>query len=319
MSAKPPSKGPHRAPVEPAHRPSPEGPYETERMERGDRPAGRDPFRFPDLVLAIQEVRHATLKLSHGERELRMIIELVRNHDLGRVVTSTSLAASSGLTYGTAMRAIDDLIKRGLVIKRPKTETDRSFSLHPSLDLLAGWQQFARVAEDLMRRQFVTEAADGPRPRARALKMDPSVVAPLPVLDTKLPLGGALRVLVHADPTFTAMNTLRRHFEMVLGVPITSRALSIDRLRAEIIANSRPAPSPTTTSLPATCLVWRDGAGQPLHSARCGIRDRAPGRGGHLSRRAGQFPRARPPARRTHHGHGRAASVPHRHLGRSRR
>ena len=243
MNTKSPAKGQRRAPVEPTDRPSPEGPYETERMERGDRPAGRDPFRFPDLVLAIQEMRQATLGLSHGERELRMVIELVRSHDLGRVVTSTSLAASSGLTYGTAMRAIDDLIKRGLVIKRPKTETDRSFSLHPSLELLAGWQQFARMAEDLMRRQFVAEAADGPRPRARALKSDPSVVAPLPVLDTKLPLGGALRVLVHADPTFTAMNTLRRHFEMVLGVPITSRALSIDRLRAEIIANSRRAVS----------------------------------------------------------------------------
>lgn len=241
MTAKPSAKRPRRAPAEPAYPPSPEGPYETERTGRGDRPVGRDPFRFPDLVLAIQDVRQATLKLSHGERELRMIIELVRSHDLGRVVTSTSLAASSGLTYGTAMRTIDDLIKRGLVIKRPKTDTDRSFSLHPSLDLLAGWQQFARMAEDLMRRQFAAEVADGPPPRARALKTDPSVVAPLPVLDTKLPLGGALRVLVHADPTFTAMNTLRRHFEMVLGVPITSRALSIDRLRAEIIANSRRA------------------------------------------------------------------------------
>ena len=239
MSLKPQREGRRRALAKPSERSSPEGPYETERTRRGDHPHGHDPFRFPDLVLAIQDIRQATLKLSHGERELRMIIELVRSHDLGRVVTSTSLAAASGLTYGTAMRAIDDLIARGLVIKRPKTETDRSFSLHPSLDLLAGWQQFARLAEDLMRRQFVAEAADGPRPRARALKTDPSVVAPLPVLGAKLPLGGALRVLVHADPTFTAMNTLRRHFEMVLGVPITSRALSIDRLRAEIIANSR--------------------------------------------------------------------------------
>lgn len=230
------------APVDPVML-SPEGPYETDRTERAGRPAGRDPFRFPDLVLAIQEMRQTTLGLSHGERELRMVVELVRSHDLGRVVTSTSLAASSGLTYGTAMRAIDDLIKRGFIVKRPKTETDRSFSLHPSLDLLARWQQFARVAEDLMRHQFASEPAEQQPPRARSVKMDPSVVAPLPVLDLKLPLGRALRVLVHADPTFAAMNTLRRHFEMVLGVPITSRALSIDRLRAEIIANSRRSAS----------------------------------------------------------------------------
>jgi multiple sugar transport system substrate-binding protein len=93
----------------------------------------------------------------------------------------------------------------------------------------------------------------GHRP-ARAVKPDPTVVAGLPVLDAKLPLGRALRVLVHADPTLTAMNTLRRHFEMVLGVPITSRAVSIDRLRAEIIANSRRSVS--NYDLVACDLPW---------------------------------------------------------------
>ncbi|MCW6508766.1 ABC transporter substrate-binding protein [Lichenifustis flavocetrariae] len=234
-------QGHNEAAVEPANRISPEGPYETGRTELDGRPAKRDLFCFPDLILAIQDVSQATLGLRQGERELRMITELVRSHDLGRIVTSTSLAASSGLTYGTAMRAIDDLVQRGLIVKRAKTETDRSFSLHPSLDLLARWQRFARTTEELMRRRFVADAASGSPPRAT--KADPTVIAPLPVLDAKLPLGRALRVLVHADPTFTAMNALRRHFEMVLGVPIASRAVSIDRLRAEIITNSRRAVS----------------------------------------------------------------------------
>ncbi len=128
------------------------------------------------------------------------------------------------------------------------------------------------------------------------MKADPSVGAPLPVLDTKLPLGGALRVLVHADPTFTAMNTLRRHFEMVLGVPITSRALSIDRLRAEIIANSRRSVS--NYDIVACDLPWFGEMAQanrfiPLDAVSATSPAR---RGGHLPRRAGQFPRSRPPA-----------------------
>ena len=61
--------------------------------------------------------------------------------------------------------------------------------------------------------------------------------APQPVLTSKLALRRSLRTLVHADPTFMAMNGLRRHFEMMFGVQIASRALSIDRLRAEIIEN----------------------------------------------------------------------------------
>ena len=219
----------------------PEGPYETERTDPGSA-VTRDPFRFVDLVLAMQDAWRSMLGLSPGERELRMILELVRNHDLGRIVTTTSLAASSGLTYGTAMRTIEDLLKRGFVVKRAKTDTDRSFSLHPSRDLLARWQDFSRLAEELVR-QFSSETTSHSVPRPRSAKPDPRLVPPLPVLNIKLPLGRALRVLVHADPTFMAMNTLRRHFEIILGVPITSRALSIDRLHAEIIANSRRAVS----------------------------------------------------------------------------
>ena len=233
--------------------PSPEGPYETGSAE-GDRTLARDPFRFVDLVLAIQDARKSILGLSPGERELRMILQLVRHHDLGRIVTTTSLAASSGLTYGTAMRTLEDLLKRGFVVKRAKTDTDRSFSLHPSPDLLARWQEFSRLAEDLIGRSFTDHGLSRPAARPRTAKADSRVVPPLSVLDTKLPLGRALRVLVHADPTFTAMNALRRHFEMILGVPITSRALSIDRLRAEIIANSRRAVS--SYDIVACDLPW---------------------------------------------------------------
>ena len=59
------------------------------------------------------------------------------------------------------------------------------------------------------------------------------------MLETKLALGKSIRFLVHADPTFTAMNALRKQFEMIFGVEIRSRALSIDRLRAEVIDNGR--------------------------------------------------------------------------------
>ncbi len=203
--------------------------------------AAPDHDRFFDMILTFQDTCQAVFDLTNGLRELRMISELVRSHFIGRVVTSSSLAAGSGLTYGTAMRTIDDMVKRGFIVKRPKTETNRSFSLHPSRDLLARWQTFARMTEYLIRSQF---SSDGPKPaRKLVLKPDPTVVPSLPVLETKLQLRRALRVLVHADPTFAAMNALRKHFEVVLGVPIASRALAIDRLHAEIIANSERAVS----------------------------------------------------------------------------
>ena len=80
-------------------------------------------------------------------------------------------------------------------------------------------------------------------------------VIPAPaILDRRLSLPQGVRILVHADPTFMAMNSLKRQFEMILGVPIQSKALSIDRLRSEIVRNSERSTS--SYDIVACDLPW---------------------------------------------------------------
>jgi multiple sugar transport system substrate-binding protein len=45
-------------------------------------------------------------------------------------------------------------------------------------------------------------------------------------------------MLIHADPTFLAMSSVKRQLESILGAPIANKALSIDRLYREISSNS---------------------------------------------------------------------------------
>jgi multiple sugar transport system substrate-binding protein len=66
----------------------------------------------------------------------------------------------------------------------------------------------------------------------------PVTLPPPAVLPAKLALPRGLRVLMHADPTFMAMRALKSQFEMMMGVSIRSRALSIDRLREELTENA---------------------------------------------------------------------------------
>ena len=80
--------------------------------------AAPDQDRFFDLILNFQDTCQAICDLTNGLRELRMISELVRSHFIGCVVTSSSLAAASKLTYGTAMRTIDEMVQRGFIVKR---------------------------------------------------------------------------------------------------------------------------------------------------------------------------------------------------------
>ncbi len=195
--------------------------------------------QFLDFIEQLENETEAALDIRTGSREVRLLACLVRNHLNGRMTTSSSLAAASGMSYGTALRAIADCQARDLIVKRPRTPSGKSFSLHPSALLLSRWQEFVRRTRSLLAASF-----DGgsfvltPADYFFGASYSDSGVLPLqPALDNRLHLSGDLRVLVHADPTFMAMHALKKHFQNIFGTGIQNRALSIDRLRQEIIDN----------------------------------------------------------------------------------
>ena len=220
---------------------TPEGPYESSDADVKRISANSDAGDFLRLFEELQLEATHLLGLSPGQREMRMITDLVRNHLAARLVTSSSLAAASGLTYGTAIRTIARMGERGLIVRRPRTSSGKSVSLHPSAELLARWHEFAYRAN---RRVLAALDPNAPKPPMEAVRgsfkeRKSAILPPPPVLSTKVRLSRGLRILVHADPTFTAMRHLKRQFEMILGVPIRSRALSIDRLKTEVTENGR--------------------------------------------------------------------------------
>jgi multiple sugar transport system substrate-binding protein len=227
---------------DPPARPSttPEGPYELGESAGEKWQRHPEMLRLLDFIEQVERIGLAHLHLRQGGRETRLIIHLVRNDLLGQLTTSSSLAAASGLSYGTALRTIDRMKRQGLIVERSRTTTGRSISLHPSPKLLGDWEEYARRCRILVGATFrlYLDDAEGPA-RPSSPRRDDLQAAHPPVLATRLALGRRLSILVHADSTFMAMNSLRRHFEMMFGTPIVSRALSIDRLRDEIIENSR--------------------------------------------------------------------------------
>ena len=220
---------------------TPEGPFEG--TDAPDVPGitGEEFTLFLDFIDALGSEAEQVLSLKRGYDETRLITTLLRNHLQGKLTTTTYLASVSGLGYGTAIRAIKSIEARGLLIRRPRTKTGKSFSLHPSNKLIAEWQEYARRVRGAIGSTLGIGAAGkggigdyffG------ASYSDSEVIPPPPPLASKLNLQDSLRVLVHADPTFMAMHVLKRQFEGLFGVRISSRALSIDRLRQEILANA---------------------------------------------------------------------------------
>lgn len=219
----------------------PEGPYET-----GDLSELRalSNVRISKLIEFVEQFENefaSAISVKQGYDETQILTRLMKDHLAGRLTTTTSLAAYSGLTYGTALRAIASIEERGLLQRRQRTETGKSFSLHPSQKLILEWHEFAR------RLEIIINVASGSQSAGDLPDLDyyfgssyanSAILPPTPILGEKLPLSKGLRMLVHADPTFMAMNRLKKQFESNFGVEIQIRALSIDRLREEILENA---------------------------------------------------------------------------------
>ncbi len=218
----------------------PEGPYERGDVGPAHLPGNPAQLRVLDLVEQLDVEVSDTFGLRSGPHGLKMILYLLRSHFLGQVVTTSSAVAASGMSYGSAMRLIDRLRASDFVMVRPRTRSGRSFSLHPTDELLRRWSLLARQLREHLA-SFVAQS--GAADRGSIATARDRIIGPPVVLNRRLDAGSGLRLLLHADPTFTAMNTLKRQVELILGTAISSRALSIDRLRLQILENARLASS----------------------------------------------------------------------------
>ncbi|WP_234219997.1 extracellular solute-binding protein [Ruegeria pomeroyi] len=171
---------------------------------------------------------------------LRMALHLLEGYFDAKTITPTSLIGASQVPYATATRRMKEMLDAGLIEQRPRTKSGKSFSMHPSEKLLDHWAKLSSRIRRLAEAQF------GGRERGTDTKdyffggsyMSAQTVPPLKVLPEPLKVPGGVRVLVHGDPTFMVMETLKRQFEQAIGSQIHQRAFSIDRLREEALRNA---------------------------------------------------------------------------------
>lgn len=219
----------------------PEGPFESADTRHVKGVSGEEFSLFLDFIDALGDEAEQVLSLKRGYDETRLITTLLRNHLAGKMTTTSLLANASGLGYGTAIRAINAIEERGLLIRRPRTKTGKSYSLHPTDKLIAEWHEYARRVRGAIGSTLgIGKAGQGGLGDYffGASYSEAGTIPPPTPLASKLNLDKELRLLVHADPTFMAMNVLKRQFEGLFGVSINSRALSIDRLRQEVLTNA---------------------------------------------------------------------------------
>ena len=68
--------------------------------------------------------------------DMRIFSFIITNHLENKITTTTSIIQASGLPFATGLRRVGKLIKEKKLIQRSKTKTGKSFSIHPSGELI---------------------------------------------------------------------------------------------------------------------------------------------------------------------------------------
>ena len=201
----------------------------------------------PELERVLQFLMDLSVELDSSigpntpNPHLNMILHLLRNHADGRMVSPSAMVSAANVPYATATRKLAELQDAGLIERRPRTRTGKSFSLHPSPDLLESFNQMADRIDRMVRTSFGGVRADSGAADyyyGGSYQPGTATIAPPSALPTPLRLAGGLRILVHGDPTFMVMEGLKRQFEQMVGTDIHQRAFSIDRLHEEALRNA---------------------------------------------------------------------------------
>jgi len=203
--------------------------------------AGPELERVVGFLQSLHVELDSAIEPSTPNPHLNMILHLLHSHSEGRLVSPSSMVAAAGVPYATATRKLAEIKQAGLIEQRPRTKSGKSFSLHPSRELLDNFSQLADRIERIARTSFGTaDASDNSTSYyyGGSYQAAQATIAPPQALPRPLKLSGGLRILVHGDPTFMVMDNLKRQFEQLVGTGIHQRAFSIDRLREEALRNA---------------------------------------------------------------------------------
>lgn len=200
-------------------------------------------LRIIDFVEQSRAASDAVEALAAPAAEWRMALFLIRRHLEGKLVTASSLAAASGAPYATAMRRIEHLYLHDLIVRKPRTGTGRSFSLHPSPRLIEEFRAYAGRMKQLVGRTIgVSKRGDYDNFYFGASYLAGRIIPPATPRGADAS-GQTIRMPMFSDPTSHAVQGAVAEIERTLDARLDISTFGLDALREELWRNARAAQS----------------------------------------------------------------------------
>jgi multiple sugar transport system substrate-binding protein len=139
-----------------------------------------------------------------------IIAYLIRSEIKGQVVTSSTLAQVSKTPYSTSRRLIAKLIDEGHVVRKPRSRTGKTFSVHPSPAIMKAFIDYAGQIKCLLAETMGTRSSGedeeeyyfGGTPRTAPL------APPLGLIEKRISKNVELRFLLSDDNYFSALRNM---------------------------------------------------------------------------------------------------------------
>jgi multiple sugar transport system substrate-binding protein len=200
-------------------------------------------LRVLAFVGSLRKLRDKRTALGSIDARWNIISYAMERHLDGKLLTITSLADAAEVPYGTAMRRIGELIGEGLLMRRPRSKSGKSFSLHPTRELINQFQDYAAefkrtVGETFGFSNSETEEADenfyfGGHYMASKILSYPSAM--------RIGVGKdqPIRILGPVDPTFITLKKIASQLNELCGAQFEFTILPLDQLHEEMQENQR--------------------------------------------------------------------------------
>src|SRR4029077_9128490 len=137
--------------------------------------------------------------------------------------------------YATAVRRMNDMLAEGLLIRRPRTKSGRSDAMHTSPELIRRAFACAYEVKTSIARSLGRNVADASSFYLGASHLSASIIPPPTALRDRPKTGGALRVALYDDPSFSITGSLREEISSLMGGKLSFEAFPMDELRRRIL------------------------------------------------------------------------------------
>ncbi len=173
------------------------------------------------------------------DADWRIFSYVISNHLENKLCTTTSIIQVSGLPFATGLRKVNKLIKEKKLIKRSKTKSGKSFSIHPSGDLIKEFTEYLL----LIKNEFASQLGFGGIDNNFyfGTSLSPGNIIPAPtVITNQSKKFKRIRFLSNDNPTFKVINKNLDFFEYIFDCQIELTIESdLKKLLNKIITNSQ--------------------------------------------------------------------------------